>query len=56
MENNKNNYEKAHQHWVSMASNLNGMLGGFERLHSPDINGSKQFLDEIAKKVKFPIN
>ena len=47
------NYKIAHQHWSSVASDINGMLGGFQRLHAPDVNGSRQFVDELAKKVRF---
>ena len=45
------NYEKAYKHWSSVTSNVDGMLGGYERLHLPDINSSKQLLDDLAKKV-----
>uniref|UniRef100_A0A915LH10 RRM domain-containing protein n=2 Tax=Meloidogyne TaxID=189290 RepID=A0A915LH10_MELJA len=44
------NYEKAHLHWSSVTSNVDGMLGGFEQLHSTDINTSKQLLDYLIKK------
>lgn len=45
------NYEKAYQHWSSVTSNVEGMLGGYERLHLPDVNYSKKLLDELTKKV-----
>ncbi|KAI3420194.1 hypothetical protein GPALN_003513 [Globodera pallida] len=44
------NYEKAYEHWNSIESDLNGMLGGFQRLHLPDINASKDFLFDLQKK------
>uniref|UniRef100_A0A914HNJ7 Alpha N-terminal protein methyltransferase 1 n=1 Tax=Globodera rostochiensis TaxID=31243 RepID=A0A914HNJ7_GLORO len=44
------NYEKAYEHWNSIESDLNGMLGGFQRLHLPDINASKNFLFDLQKK------
>ncbi|KAF7632144.1 hypothetical protein Mgra_00008456 [Meloidogyne graminicola] len=44
------NYEKAYQHWSSVTSNVEGMLGGYERLHLPDVNYSKKLLDELTKK------
>uniref|UniRef100_A0A914KZ76 Alpha N-terminal protein methyltransferase 1 n=1 Tax=Meloidogyne incognita TaxID=6306 RepID=A0A914KZ76_MELIC len=47
---NQVNYEKAHLHWSSVSSNVDGMLGGFEQLHSTDINTSKQLLDYLIKK------
>jgi len=48
---NEINYEKAHLHWSSVTSNVDGMLGGFEQLHSTDINTSKQLLDYLTRKV-----
>lgn len=44
-------YEKAHNHWNSVTSTVNGMLGGFAQLHIPDINGSKQFICSLKKAV-----
>lgn len=48
-------YEKAEQYWSGVASDVDGMLGGFERLHQPDITASKQFLTEMKKRVGIPI-
>uniref|UniRef100_A0A7E4W6Q4 Alpha N-terminal protein methyltransferase 1 n=1 Tax=Panagrellus redivivus TaxID=6233 RepID=A0A7E4W6Q4_PANRE len=42
-------YEKAEEYWASVASSVDGMLGGFERLHTPDINDSKKFLVHLRK-------
>uniref|UniRef100_A0A1I8BSK5 Alpha N-terminal protein methyltransferase 1 n=1 Tax=Meloidogyne hapla TaxID=6305 RepID=A0A1I8BSK5_MELHA len=47
---NEVNYDKAYKHWSSVTSNVDGMLGGFEKLHSTDINSSKQLLDDLNKK------
>ncbi|KAI6226451.1 hypothetical protein M3Y99_01295800 [Aphelenchoides fujianensis] len=37
-------YAQAEEYWKETASNVDGMLGGFERLHTPDINSSRSFL------------
>ncbi|CAK5125797.1 unnamed protein product [Meloidogyne enterolobii] len=47
---NEINYEKAYLHWSSVTSNVDGMLGGFEQLHSTDINTSKHLLDYLTRK------
>lgn len=44
-------YKKAEEYWADTASNVDGMLGGFEKLHNPDINDSKTFLTDLKKKV-----
>lgn len=44
-------YEKAYNHWDSVASDVDGMLGGFSQLHIPDINASKQFICLLQKSV-----
>lgn len=44
-------YTKAENYWSSVASDVDGMLGGFEQLHQPDINTSKQFLMDLKKRV-----
>ncbi|KAI1705590.1 adoMet dependent proline di-methyltransferase domain-containing protein [Ditylenchus destructor] len=44
-------YEKAHDHWSSVASDVDGMLGGFAQLHGPDIHDSKEFIAALRKKV-----
>lgn len=44
-------YEKAYEHWISVAANVDGMLGGFAKLHVPDINASKQFICLLRKSV-----
>lgn len=46
-------YEKALQHWTSVSSDVNGMLGGFEKLHLPDISGSRNFLTSLKNSVLF---
>uniref|UniRef100_A0A914CHS5 Alpha N-terminal protein methyltransferase 1 n=1 Tax=Acrobeloides nanus TaxID=290746 RepID=A0A914CHS5_9BILA len=42
-------YEKQEKYWASVASDVDGMLGGFEKLHSPDINDSKKFISLLKK-------
>ncbi|KAL3108633.1 hypothetical protein niasHT_015555 [Heterodera trifolii] len=44
-------YRKALEYWNSVGSDLNGMLGGFQQLHRPDINDSINFLCELRKKA-----
>ncbi|CAD5233917.1 unnamed protein product [Bursaphelenchus xylophilus] len=40
-------YLKAEEYWAKTASDVQGMLGGFEKLHIPDINESKAFLSAL---------
>uniref|UniRef100_A0AC34RGD7 Uncharacterized protein n=1 Tax=Panagrolaimus sp. JU765 TaxID=591449 RepID=A0AC34RGD7_9BILA len=40
-------YEKAEEYWSSVASDVDGMLGGFEKLHRPDIDDSKKFIHQL---------
>ncbi|CAD5229805.1 unnamed protein product [Bursaphelenchus okinawaensis] len=40
-------YAKAEEYWAKTASDVQGMLGGFEKLHVPDINDSKAFLTAL---------
>jgi hypothetical protein len=44
-------YTKAETYWSNVASDVDGMLGGFEQLHAPDINASRQFLMDMRKRV-----
>ena len=44
-------YEKAEEYWASVASDVDGMLGGFQQLHRPDINDSKKFLYQLKSYV-----
>jgi hypothetical protein len=44
-------YVNAEKHWANEASSVDGMLGGFEKLHAPDINASRQFLMDLRTKV-----
>ncbi|KAI1706570.1 adoMet dependent proline di-methyltransferase domain-containing protein [Ditylenchus destructor] len=43
-------YEKAHEHWSTIASDVDGMLGGFAQLHAPDVHDSKEFIAAMRKK------
>ncbi|KAI6173633.1 RING-type domain-containing protein [Aphelenchoides besseyi] len=47
-------YALAEEYWKQTASNVNGMLGGFEKLHTPDINGSRSFLLNLRQKSLLP--
>uniref|UniRef100_A0AC35G8C8 Uncharacterized protein n=1 Tax=Panagrolaimus sp. PS1159 TaxID=55785 RepID=A0AC35G8C8_9BILA len=42
-------YEKAEEYWATQASDVDGMLGGFEKLHVPDLNDSKKFIAHLRK-------
>uniref|UniRef100_A0A915CNA6 Alpha N-terminal protein methyltransferase 1 n=1 Tax=Ditylenchus dipsaci TaxID=166011 RepID=A0A915CNA6_9BILA len=42
-------YEKAHDHWTGVASDVDGMLGGFAQLHTEDIKASKEFIKGLRK-------
>ena len=44
-------YEKAEEYWATQAADVDGMLGGFEKLHVPDINDSKKFIAHLKKSV-----
>lgn len=46
-------YEKAEEYWSSVASDVDGMLGGFEKLHRPDIDDSKKFIYKLKSTVSF---
>jgi hypothetical protein len=46
-------YEKSKEYWAETASSVDGMLGGFEKLHSPDITDSRAFIKELQKKVSY---
>ncbi|KAJ2004489.1 hypothetical protein H4R26_002471, partial [Coemansia thaxteri] len=40
-------YEDADKYWKSVSSNVDGMLGGLEIVHRPDIAGSREFLTKL---------
>ncbi|KAH7728849.1 O-methyltransferase 1 [Aphelenchoides avenae] len=42
-------YEKAQEYWAAVASDVDGMLGGFAKLHVPDVNASKAFIAQLRK-------
>ncbi|CAI2315866.1 unnamed protein product [Caenorhabditis sp. 36 PRJEB53466] len=50
MHNGNDVYEKAEEYWSRASQDVNGMLGGFERLHEPDIAVSKRFIQSLKKK------
>lgn len=45
-------YEKAEEYWAAVASDVDGMLGGFAHLHAPDMVESKRFLNQLFTKVR----
>lgn len=42
-------YSDAKEYWTKIPPNVNGMLGGFEKISPTDINGSKAFLRPFLK-------
>uniref|UniRef100_A0A0N5AHC2 Alpha N-terminal protein methyltransferase 1 n=1 Tax=Syphacia muris TaxID=451379 RepID=A0A0N5AHC2_9BILA len=45
-------YEKAEAYWSQVSCDVDGMLGGFAKLHLPDIVDSKKFLRILRNKKK----
>ncbi|CAI5437809.1 unnamed protein product [Caenorhabditis angaria] len=43
-------YEKAEAYWCQASQDVDGMLGGFAKLHAPDIAVSRVFLSNLKKK------
>ncbi|PAV77850.1 hypothetical protein WR25_19980 [Diploscapter pachys] len=43
-------YERAEEYWAHQSQDIDGMLGGFAHLHSPDIQVSKKFLSNLKQK------
>ncbi|CAI5455296.1 unnamed protein product [Caenorhabditis angaria] len=43
-------YENAENYWSRCSQDVDGMLGGFAKLHQPDILLSKTFLNNLKKK------
>ncbi|VDM54743.1 unnamed protein product [Angiostrongylus costaricensis] len=43
-------YRKAEEFWSNTSKDIDGMLGGFAHLHTPDIKCSKAFIDKLRKK------
>lgn len=44
---------QAEAYWASVSCDVDGMLGGFAHLHSPDIFDSKKFISHLKAKVCF---
>ena len=42
-------YENAKKYWKTIPANLNGMLGGYERISAIDIRSSKLFLKQFMQ-------
>ncbi|KAJ2718677.1 hypothetical protein GGI07_005647 [Coemansia sp. Benny D115] len=42
-------YEDADKYWKSISSDVDGMLGGLEEVHGPDIRDSLLFLQKLRK-------
>ncbi|KAJ1642142.1 hypothetical protein J3B02_003048 [Coemansia erecta] len=49
-------YEDADKYWKSVPSSVNGMLGGLEEVHRPDIRDSLAFLDKLRADPKLSLN
>uniref|UniRef100_A0AC35TSU7 Alpha N-terminal protein methyltransferase 1 n=1 Tax=Rhabditophanes sp. KR3021 TaxID=114890 RepID=A0AC35TSU7_9BILA len=46
-------YQKSKQYWDGIDSTVDGMLGGFQQLHAPDVDGSKKLLTGLRGKNHF---
>uniref|UniRef100_A0A0N5BF73 Alpha N-terminal protein methyltransferase 1 n=1 Tax=Strongyloides papillosus TaxID=174720 RepID=A0A0N5BF73_STREA len=46
-------YEKSETYWSTINSTVNGMLGGFEKLHGPDVEDSRKLLSYLRSKKLF---
>uniref|UniRef100_A0A0N5A6I1 Alpha N-terminal protein methyltransferase 1 n=1 Tax=Parastrongyloides trichosuri TaxID=131310 RepID=A0A0N5A6I1_PARTI len=46
-------YEKSASYWAGVNSTVDGMLGGFERLHDPDVQDSKKLITYLRSKKLF---
>ncbi|KAI8318365.1 DUF858-domain-containing protein [Martensiomyces pterosporus] len=40
-------YEDADKYWKSVSSNMDGMLGGLEIVHGPDVHDSLEFMSKL---------
>ncbi|CAJ0600626.1 unnamed protein product [Cylicocyclus nassatus] len=50
-------YKKAEEYWAHASRDIDGMLGGFAHLHTPDIRASKTFIQKLkAKKFLIATN
>ncbi|VDL83363.1 unnamed protein product [Nippostrongylus brasiliensis] len=43
-------YKKAEEFWSNASKDIDGMLGGFASLHTPDIRASKTFINKLRAK------
>ncbi|KAK6059448.1 hypothetical protein COOONC_02923 [Cooperia oncophora] len=43
-------YKKAEEFWSNASRDIDGMLGGFAKLHAPDIRASKNFIKKLRTK------
>ncbi|KAJ2401878.1 hypothetical protein GGI23_001102 [Coemansia sp. RSA 2559] len=48
-------YEDADKYWKDVSSNINGMLGGLEIVHDPDIRGSSSFLAKLRSDTSLRV-
>ncbi|CEF69051.1 Alpha N-terminal protein methyltransferase 1 [Strongyloides ratti] len=46
-------YQKSENYWSAINSTVNGMLGGFEKLHGPDVEDSRKLLTNLRSKKLF---
>lgn len=44
-------YEKGKEYWSNIDATLHGMLGGYTQVATPDIKGSKRFLNRFMKPL-----
>ncbi|PIA18475.1 methyltransferase like 11A-like protein [Coemansia reversa NRRL 1564] len=48
-------YEDADKYWKTVPSSIDGMLGGLEVVHSPDVRDSLKFLAKILSSTSAPV-
>ena len=49
-------YQNAEKYWKSIPANLNGMLGGYERISAIDIKSSQLFLKQFTQVRCFTVH
>lgn len=49
-------YKNAESYWKSIPANLNGMLGGYERISNIDIRSSQLFIKDFLRVSKAVAN
>ncbi|KAJ1824981.1 hypothetical protein LPJ56_002766 [Coemansia sp. RSA 2599] len=48
-------YEDADKYWKGVPSSVDGMLGGLEEVHGPDVRDSLAFVDKLKKDARLSL-